>query len=162
MLSIRAASDEWVPTEEIRDEISVCVDCLVMSANGECDPDRPADLPEPLSAIGFGMSITMGGTHNEGCPNRDTDSASFEDCDCDDLGFSTYACEGCGDYHHGDRYRFTLWQTTIPAALKQHRCRMYDSRYYRTQNRHGDAASARDEAAAWRRFIADRKIERSD
>lgn len=37
--------------------ISVCIDCMLTHANGECGecPDR-----EPLSLIGEGYSVTMG------------------------------------------------------------------------------------------------------
>lgn len=94
--------------EEIVCEISVCQDCMLMHANGEASPDRPADLPGMWSLLQFGESATMGGTHRDGCDGTG-------DCACEDLGFSQSSCEACGDYHHGDRYRFTLWRATRPA-----------------------------------------------
>ncbi len=163
-LYIGPAPDEWIPSEEIRSEISVCSDCLFSNVNGEYDPDRPADLPEPWSAIRFGFTVTPGGNHSAECDaeNADTPEWSGRECDCDTLGFSTYACEGCGDWHHGDRYRFTLWQTTLDAARTYHYARLRDSAHYRRQGQNGFAADMRAEAAQWREYIAFRLKEESD
>src|SRR5215216_2320849 len=91
-------------------DLSVCVDCMLDHANGEVSPDRPSDLPPVWGAIEPGYSVTMGGEHNEECANFP--EWQGEECDCEDLGFRTSACEGCGDFHHGDRFLFTLWGTT--------------------------------------------------
>lgn len=77
--------------EEFVCDLSVCQDCMLLHANGEISPDRPADLPEPLSLIGFGQWVALGG---------------------DELGFSTTSCEACGDILHGDRYAMALFQAT--------------------------------------------------
>lgn len=95
-------------TSEIIDTIEVCQDCLHAHANGEYSPDRPADLPEPLCLIVAPYSVTMGmrdDEHSEYCRR-----AEDGECDCEDRGFSTRRCEGCGDTHHGDRYAMTLWK----------------------------------------------------
>jgi hypothetical protein len=90
---------------KIMGTIWVCTDCMLVEANGECDPERPADLPEPLSAIGDGFSVTLGGAdHSEWC-TREADG----ECDCDRNTFSTSSCDGCGDSHHGERHALTLW-----------------------------------------------------
>jgi len=96
---------------EIFCQIWVCQDCMLVHANGECDPDRPADLPEPWAEWeGEPYTIAMGGEHREDCPNRpDSPTSGEQDCDCETDTFSTRACEGCGDYHHGDRYAFTVF-----------------------------------------------------
>lgn len=88
--------------------IEVCTDCLHAHANGEFDPYRPDDLPAPLSAIPSGQSVTLGtDDHVDDC----TEAHRREyGCGCDELGFSTYRCDGCGDTHHGDRFGMTLWQ----------------------------------------------------
>jgi hypothetical protein len=75
---------------------------MLIHANGETDPDRPADLPEPWSLIDFTQyNVAMGGEHSDDCDP--------ENCECGDLGFSTSSCQGCGSGLHGDRYRFTLF-----------------------------------------------------
>lgn len=89
----------------VHSEIWVCVDCMLDHANGECDPYRPEDLPEPWSAVDQSrFHVAMGGTHAEGCDRGDDN-----DCDCETDKFSTSRCEGCGDSHHGERHLFTLF-----------------------------------------------------
>lgn len=92
--------------------IWLCVDCTMAHANGEYDPDRSADLPEPLSAIGEAYSVTLGllaVEHHEECPVRLTGDHNAAECDCERIEFSTWRCDGCGDTHHGSRYAATLW-----------------------------------------------------
>jgi hypothetical protein len=135
-------------------EISVCVDCMLMDANGEMSPDRPADLPEPWSAIGFGFHVTMGGEHNDGCPNRS--EWIGEECNCEDLGFTQAPCEGCGDGHHGDRFRYTVWGLTMAEARAGHREAIATAiRARRTGDRNGSVTSLA-RAAEFRAYIADR------
>jgi hypothetical protein len=93
--------------EVVIDQISVCVDCMVLHANGEYDHDRDPSEPEPLSLIGPGYSVTMGvSEHSEHCTEVDRE----EGCDCDQLGFSWSRCEGCGSTLGGDRFALTLWR----------------------------------------------------
>lgn len=92
--------------------IWICTDCLTAQANGEYDPDRPADLPEPLSAIGEAYSVTLGllaVEHHAECPVRLTGDHNAAECDCERIEFSTWPCDGCGDSHHGSRYAASLW-----------------------------------------------------
>jgi len=93
---------------KIMGTIWVCTDCVLVEANGECDPERPADLPKPLSAIDEGYSVTLGlgrEDHVEGCLPGD----EYDDCECDRNPFSTLSCEGCGDWNAGERHALTLW-----------------------------------------------------
>lgn len=95
-------------TSKILGRIDVCTDCIHVHANGECDPFRPEDLPDPLCLIVAPLSVTMGlavDEHSEHCTATDRE----EGCDCEHTTFSTYQCEGCGDDHHGERYALTLW-----------------------------------------------------
>ena len=86
-------------------EIWVCVDCMLIHANGECDTDRPESEPEPWSTVDQSrFDVAMGGEHREVCDAGDSD-----DCDCATNTFSTAQCEGCGSYLHGERHLFTLF-----------------------------------------------------
>lgn len=103
--------------------IWLCLDCMLLHANGEYDPDRPADLPEPLSAIDpwSGQSITLGlraEDHDPTCLVFIQSDHNAAECDCERWEFSRSACTGCGDWHHGERHAATLWQTP-PAAVAQ-------------------------------------------
>lgn len=92
---------------EIVADLSVCIDCMLLHANGEYGPDRPDTEPEPLSKIDPGYSVTMGVTeHADTCTEADREIG----CNCEDLGFRTSSCDGCGSYLHGDRYALTLWK----------------------------------------------------
>jgi len=84
-------------------KIGICTDCLMMLANGE-GPTEPTDH-EPLALVA-GDEITLGilaEEHNEGCVR------SYDQCECENLGFSMESCEGCGSPLGGDRYAATLW-----------------------------------------------------
>jgi hypothetical protein len=39
------------------DEVSMCIDCAVLAANGELAADRPSDHPEPLSRVVAGCVL---------------------------------------------------------------------------------------------------------
>lgn len=88
--------------------IWVCVDCMFVHANGECDPDRPDSEPEVWSRVGEDCDVTVGSLseeHAAGC----TDVDRSEGCDCERREFSWSQCEGCGSWLVGSRYAFTLW-----------------------------------------------------
>lgn len=142
--------------DEIVDEIWVCQDCMLVHANGEISPDRPADLPTVWSRIDFGYNVTMGGTHADDCPNG-SDGTRDVDCDCETREFSTSACEGCGDYHAGDRYLFTLWRLTIETARRDHAEAIRVAR--RTADNIADRVKWLEVAALYRRYLADRYTE---
>lgn len=89
----------------------VCIDCTIAHEHGEVPPDRPADLPEVWSLLP-GTELTVGMAweqHAEDCPNRDAGVSRDADCDCERDDFSTRACDGCGDTHHGERHAYTWW-----------------------------------------------------
>lgn len=98
---------------EIHSEVKVCDECMFVHANGEGDPERPADMPQAWSLwaqeMGLIVDIAMGGEHSEHCPNRDRVVGNGVECDCDTDEFSTSACEGCGDTYHGRRHTFTVF-----------------------------------------------------
>lgn len=92
---------------EIIGELSVCIDCLLLHANGEIAPDRPDTEPMPLCKIEPGQSVTLGAIeHTDGC----TDADREEGCDCDQHGFRWSSCQGCGSTLGGDRFAMVLWQ----------------------------------------------------
>lgn len=68
---------------------------------------------KPLSLIQFdkGETVALGmmwEDHADDCPNR---AARFmvDECDCENLGFSHGACQGCGDPAAGDRHAMTIF-----------------------------------------------------
>jgi hypothetical protein len=69
-------------------ELSVCVVCLHLLANGEFN-----DGTNTAEVVATGMERQWGAT------------ARHLIADGEDLGFSTSSCDGCGDTDHGDRYR---------------------------------------------------------
>ena len=140
---------------ELVGEIGVCTDCL-FAREGDGTPDRPADLPEEWSEIPFGYVVTAGGEHADECPNRDSVTRDT-DCDCDELGFCQSSCDGCGDHHHGDRFRYTLWRATDAEALN----RFADAiKRYRSSVGNAQRFTHLTEAAQWRSYLADRFAER--
>lgn len=153
--------------DEIVSEISVCSDCMILDANGEAPQDRDPNEPEPWSALPFGYQATMGGDHNEDCPNRlpYNERPDDIDCDCGDLGYRQSSCDGCGSHLHGDRYQYTLWRTTIETARGQHSAAIRRVREFRADPvlraerfRQFDAMAC---AAEWRTYLAERYAEQS-
>lgn len=106
--------------------IWVCVDCLMMAANGECgeNPDRT-----PLGLLD-GVEATLGlmaDEHHEDCDYRNSMAAKeaaetynvdveenqeIFDCniDCENDEFSWSQCEGCGSTLGGSRHAMTVWE----------------------------------------------------
>lgn len=96
--------------------IWVCVDCLCLHCNGEYDHDRPATTPEPLSAIPATADLSAGMLtehHTEHCTPADREAG----CTCETDPYSTSACDGCGDHHHGERHAMTLVYDQRPAPV---------------------------------------------
>lgn len=88
--------------------LSICVDCLMHLANGECGSchDDNGHDREPLNSIPNTDLVTLGTLeHSEYC-RRESDG----ECDCENLGFSWSQCEGCGSNLGGDRYAATGWE----------------------------------------------------
>jgi uncharacterized protein YdeI (YjbR/CyaY-like superfamily) len=75
--------------------------------------NRPADLPEVLSAIPEGMRLLPGRLNEDHSCDRGN-GEDIEGCDCEVDTFSRPECDGCGDWHHGERHAFIGW-TEVPA-----------------------------------------------
>ncbi len=131
--------------------ISVCTDCQA-SADGEPAHDRDPNLPPVWSRIRFGFSVTAGGTHTDSCDARDTDGF----CDCADLGFSHYACEGCGNWRAGGRFAYTLWATSRESAMLMHDNMMTRARWARQNGFAQVAIETLNSATQWGRYMIGR------
>jgi hypothetical protein len=87
-------------TDQTPFPIWVCVDCLMLHANGETaeNPDMP-----PLGLL-EGQEVTLGilKEQHRGCD---------DDCtDCETQEFSWCRCEGCGSSLGGSRHAMTVWE----------------------------------------------------
>jgi len=81
-------------------ELSVCVVCIHLLANGEYDDGT--DAAEVASA---GQLAKWG------------DDVQHLVAGGDDLGFMKSDCDGCGDHHHGDRFRaYLMIPTGAPSS----------------------------------------------
>lgn len=89
--------------------IKVCVDCLMVLANGiESKSEQTA--AEGIERIWGDTQITPGaGTqdcgHDLNDPLQDRKHIDY----CETLGFSRSWCEGCGSELGGDRHAATVW-----------------------------------------------------
>lgn len=90
-------------------ELSICVDCLMILANGECNYESEADRVKHEAGMVKHLAddeVTLGRlTPNDICQGSDHDN----DCTCDQFGFRWGQCDGCGSVLGGDRYAATLW-----------------------------------------------------
>ncbi len=87
--------------------LAVCSDCIMILANGECTYAN--DEAERIHHEGMakhinGYEVMVGATRD-----RHEDGCDLQGCQCEDLGFSWRACDGCGSPLGGDRYAATLW-----------------------------------------------------
>jgi hypothetical protein len=148
---------------EFHSEIRVCIDCLLMLANGEATADRPTDEPEPLALwMGYGYDVVPGGEHAEDCPNRDSLTRDV-DCDCDDKGFTQSSCEGCGSHLHGDRYAATVFAASDAYAIARHASvigKIQEARGYRTVGMPALMGLFAD-AAGWRGYLTAVRAQRA-
>jgi hypothetical protein len=71
-------------------ELSVCMVCIHLLANGEYN-----DGTDAAEVAGKGMDRIWGKDARHLVPGGD------------ELGYSTSSCDGCGDWHHGDRFTAT-------------------------------------------------------
>ena len=111
----------------------VCTNCIMHHANGECgDCHREEGHDyEPLSELGE-YDLTMGlhaDEHDSDCiiykldelnreyPDMDwPDAPDDYECECHRNTFSRSQCDGCGDYHHGEREALTAWERPEPVT----------------------------------------------
>lgn len=87
-------------------ELWVCVDCMLIHANGECGERDPGE-PEPLCLIGPDDDLSMGlfaEHHADGCTDSDREAG----CNCETHTFSWSRCDGCGSTLGGERHAMTL------------------------------------------------------
>jgi hypothetical protein len=98
--------------------IWVCQDCMLMHANGECDPDRPETEPEPWAELPH-ADISMGMTDDQHDCGIPYDHPEGRECDCEHIPFSWSSCDGCGSPLGGDRFAMTLFQTDVRKGTNQ-------------------------------------------
>jgi len=84
--------------------IWICECCLFTLANGECCADEHEY--EPLGGYSA-REITLGLSRDEHSEHCDPD----DDCDCEQISYSTSSCDACGDWHHGTRHAATAWES---------------------------------------------------
>ena len=94
-------------------DLRVCEVCMSLVANGEYNDGE--DTAEVCAA---GMEkkwgdlarhMCLGHSHDEDeCGHVGESCPDDADCDCENYGYSTSACDGCGDSDHGDRYAVTI------------------------------------------------------
>lgn len=76
----------------IADDLSVCVDCVLLIANGEVTDSDGNDIAEEVAA----RQVAVWGDDNTGLVLSGTDDEPF---------FSSSACDGCGSDLAGDRMK---------------------------------------------------------
>lgn len=88
-------------------ELSACISCTLLTANGECDPDDTDAIAgyEAWHERNPELHLALGGEHREECTEDDRNGG----CDCEDLGFSWFACEVCDVSLGGDRHKLTAF-----------------------------------------------------
>jgi len=92
--------------------IWLCVDCMVLHANGELPTDPNPEEPEPLCLIGPGEQLTAGMLAEEHECGWTGWSAERPECDCERQEFGRHRCGGCGTDLAGERHAATLWWTS--------------------------------------------------
>lgn len=92
-------------------EGTACVDCVVLLANGETDPNwSQASTDEYLARVAErnpAGTVTLGSIEHE-C--RDSDGRIADECEEDNLGYSRRGCDVCGSSLAGDLQRVTFWE----------------------------------------------------
>lgn len=85
----------------------VCIDCMLMHANGETsgEVDR-----EPWSLWSADDEITMGMRwEDHECEDPEETFRNGGECYCETQDFSWSDCDGCGSTLGGERFAFTGW-----------------------------------------------------
>lgn len=94
---------------------SICVDCLMLTANGEMPPDlTESQCHNYVRAIeshpNYGAEMTLGHLHDS--PDAQCWHAGEEcgdDCECERTTFSSRECDVCGSDLAGERHDVTFW-----------------------------------------------------
>lgn len=90
----------------------ICIHCYIHLVNGDCtevDTCTPGsgDEHDPLHLFGY-MGVTPGMlSEYHSCVREDGEGV--DECKCEHNTHSRSACDGCGDYCHGEREAVTGW-----------------------------------------------------
>lgn len=93
-------------------ELSVCIDCALLVANGETDPnlteEETADFLVRFEDANAGCQVTLGSIECEHCGRaaREEDPDGTETCE---PWFSWSSCDGCNSPLGGDRHHAVAW-----------------------------------------------------
>lgn len=86
-------------------KLALCIDCVYLIANGECDPDVQDEVSDALAKTQQGGHITLGTIHDDmGVRGED-----HEECECDETWFSWSSCDGCNRHLGGERHHAVYW-----------------------------------------------------
>lgn len=85
-------------------EITICVDCCFLLANGDVPDERP-NLADEIAAIWGDSEITLGRFHQD--HDHDDNDLAIELCE--EPFFSWQPCGACGSTLGGDREYATAW-----------------------------------------------------
>lgn len=90
-------------------ELSICVDCLFVLANGAESEDQEK-AAERMTEKWGDVNITLGMlTGDDGCGHDHEATSEDHSEGCEQLGFSWRSCGGCGSSLGGDRFAATAW-----------------------------------------------------
>ena len=92
----------------------VCIDCIMLIANGETPPEMSEDETEKwLAKMDDDTEVTLGimaEDHVDDCPNiEDGEWIGESDCYCETIEFSMNRCDNCDTHLAGSRHGVTLW-----------------------------------------------------
>lgn len=86
-----------------------CIDCLMILANGEDNPEWTADETEAHHAAMDhycqGCDVTLGLLASD----HDCPYGTNEECDCAQIDFTWRSCDTCGSQLGGSRDAVTFW-----------------------------------------------------
>jgi len=94
----------------------VCDNCMLHHMNGECgdchtDPGHDREQWILWEAAKYRITKGMLSSRHE-CSDYEPLQEIESECDCETRDYSMTACEGCDSTLHGQRYAFTIWETS--------------------------------------------------
>lgn len=99
-----------------------CTDCLMLLANGDTPTEwTESEVTEWLARIEKNAEnttdATLGHLHDEfdGCSHY-PEPCESDECDCEEIPFSSSSCGYCGSSLAGARHAFTWWLPADAAA----------------------------------------------
>lgn len=95
---------------------SVCVDCLMLLANGECENPDPTWNQEITTKVLGMYEVTLGHFHDSNefdnrCHHKGTECE--DDCECEKNHFADSACSLCDTRLGGSRDDVTIWSREL-------------------------------------------------